>query len=43
MPKGKQENNKSRIDRSIEKIPVARENQNPNKSANSQSAKNKNV
>ena len=42
MPKGQQNNNKPRIDRSIEKIPVARENQNPNKSTNKQSTKNKN-
>ena len=43
MPKGEQNNNKPRIDRSIEKIPIAREKQNPNKSADKRSVKNKNV
>ena len=43
MTKGQQNNNKPRIDRSIEKIPVARENQDPNKSSNKQSLKNKSV
>lgn len=43
MPKGQQNNNKPRIDRSIEKIPIAREKHNLNKSANKQSAKNKNI
>ena len=43
MPKGEQNNNKPRIDRSIEKIPIAREKQNSNKSANKQSVKNKKV
>lgn len=43
MPKGQQNNNKPRIDRSIEKIPIAREKQNPSKSTNKPSAKNKPV
>jgi len=37
MSKGQQNNNKPRIDRSIEKIPIVRENQTPNISANKQS------
>lgn len=41
MPKGQQNNNKPRIDRSIEKIPIAREKQNPNKSSNKQSGSNR--
>ena len=43
MPKGEQNNNKPRIDRSIEKIPIAHEKQEPNKNANKQAKKNKNV
>jgi len=43
MPKGQQNNNKPRIDRSIEKIPIAREKDKANKSTNNQSEKNKNV
>lgn len=43
MPKGQQNNNKPRIDRSIEKIPIAREKIDPNKSTNKQLTKNKNV
>ena len=43
MPKGEQNNNKPRIDRSIEKIPVARETQIPNKNANKQPTKNENT
>jgi|GEM_PF-5881293 len=36
MPKGQQNNNKPRIDRSIEKIPIVRENQTPGITANKQ-------
>ncbi len=43
MPKGQQDNNKPRIDRSIEKIPIAREKRNSSKSVSKQSVKNKNV
>lgn len=42
MPKGQQNNNKPRIDRSVEKIPIAREKVDPNKSVNKQAVKNKN-